>query len=165
MRANAVSGWSFGGIVAWEVAHQLSKRRTPPVGVLLIDSPSPQGHVPIPTELLQSTVVSFGEGSANRDITAQFRYNSSALRTYDPPNPGLEMPIVLLRSEDDFKAVFLPNTADVEWLCRRSHSTKHSSLGWDRYLDREIVTLPIRGHHFNPFAASNVRSMRRLIGL
>src|SRR6266481_8723975 len=48
------AGWSFGGIIAFEVARYLLKLDVPVKGVVLIDSPSPLNHVPLSDALIDS---------------------------------------------------------------------------------------------------------------
>ncbi|KAH9991309.1 hypothetical protein BJV77DRAFT_962951 [Russula vinacea] len=79
--------WSFGGIVAFEVARHLLKADVAVKGVVLIDSPSPLDHVPLSDALIESAVKldnNRGSGSVPSGIgllvKEQFRMNSRMLR-------------------------------------------------------------------------------------
>ena len=43
-------GWLFGGIVALEAFHQLTKLGFTVKGLILIDSPLPINHIPLPKQ-------------------------------------------------------------------------------------------------------------------
>src|SRR3954467_3250330 len=46
------TGWSFGGVLAHEVAQQIDKMGYTTVAVILIDSPCPLNHKPLPRQVV-----------------------------------------------------------------------------------------------------------------
>lgn len=154
--ANLVlTGWSFGGVVAYEVALQLMKKGVQVKGVLLIDSPSPINHTPLSDSLIDS-VVNLDARSANSElgrlVRTQFAMNTRMLGRYDPhATGGLCPPLALLRSTEGYTP---PALADVPiWLADRS-DPKLAAAGWDTLTSVKILDIP--GHHFQPFHPSNV---------
>lgn len=52
-----MAGWSFGGILAWEIAHQLrSTAGREVLGTVAIDSPCPLGHTPLDASVIDSLI-------------------------------------------------------------------------------------------------------------
>lgn len=95
------TGWSFGGVVAFEVARQLLQENNLETkslvrGVMLIDSPCPVQHVPLSSEIidavlasahseLPSTTFSSSAGwkkEVLRLVRRQFEYNARLLSEY-----------------------------------------------------------------------------------
>jgi hypothetical protein len=150
------SGWSFGGVVAFEVARQLLKQGTD-ARVILIDSPSPVNHVPLPESLLDSVINLDTHSSCSgirRFVKAQFQLNSRVLGEYNPlPSDGPFPPIVLLRSREGFQA---PGISDIPtWLGDRSDG-QQAAFGWESLVGCSVSVRDIPGHHFQPFHPSHV---------
>jgi acyl carrier protein len=144
-------GWSFGGVVAFEVARQLLKEGID-ARVVLIDSPSPVNHVPLPDSLLDSVINLDTHSSSSgigRFVKAQFRLNSKVLGEYNPlPADGPFPLLVLLRSREDFQA---PGISDIPtWLGNRSNA-RQAAVGWEGLTGCSISIRDIPGHHFQPF--------------
>jgi hypothetical protein len=125
-------------------------------GVLLIDSPSPCHHVPLPDELIDY-VVDLNGRSACSDTTAmlktQFRMNSRLLASYNPPNISPSLTIVLLQSSEGFRHSHLRVP---EWLSDRT-DLERLRRDWEAVVGSAIRTLPIPGNHFQPFDKLHVR--------
>ena len=159
-----MSGWSFGGVVAYEAAAQLHKKGIQVKGLLLIDSPCPTGHVPL-SELLIDNILkldSHGGGTSQirSQIRNQFTMNSGLLCRYEPQP-----------HEDDSGDAFCPfavvlrsscgyNPPDIAekipaWLADRS-SDSSDALGWNSLLKGRVKVVDIPGHHFEPFHPQNV---------
>ncbi|OYV49865.1 MAG: hypothetical protein B7X10_01610 [Burkholderiales bacterium 21-58-4] len=71
-----IGGYSFGGIVAFEMARQLAQRGTPPQRVIIIDAPAPleRAH--------HTSLVQYG-----------------AYLAYSPaPSPGQKLPLAIIRA-------------------------------------------------------------------
>ena len=64
-----MAGWSFGGVLAWEVAYQLRKRRGSErvLGTVAIDSPCPLEHTPLDVNIIDSLMPR--SRSAPNDLT------------------------------------------------------------------------------------------------
>jgi len=148
-------GWSFGGVVAFEVARQLLKRGTN-ARVVLIDSPSPVNHVPLPEALLDSVIdpnAHIARSNIGQYVKAQFRLNSRVLADYNPlPADGPFPPLVLLRSREDFQA---PGISGIPtWLKNRSDA-RQATFGWESLTGSPVRVWDIPGHHFQPFLHSH----------
>lgn len=152
-------GWSFGGVVAYEVALQLAKKGVTVQGILLIDSPSPINHVPLSDKIIAS-VVKLEDRSASSDlgrlVKMQFEFNSRMLGRYDPYATGGDCPpLVLLRSMVGYKSSNVPVQDVPSWLADRSNRDL-ASVGWDQLTHRNIPVMDIPGNHFEPFHLNNV---------
>jgi hypothetical protein len=155
------AGWSFGGIVAFEVARYLLKSDVPVKGVVLIDSPSPLNHVPLSDALIDS-IVNLNRSSIPSSIgllvKEQFRMSSRMLLDYDPlvrcgPYPQL----VLLCSCENYD----PGGVDLEvpdWLSNRGdRRSAAAAAGWETIVGKPVKCIDIPGHHFQAFHNLNVR--------
>jgi thioesterase domain-containing protein len=157
------TGWSFGGIIAFEVARQLLNSGVVVKGVLLIDSPNPLNHVPLSDELIDS-IAKLGDpnsASSNRIsflVKRQFQMNSQILLNYDPAMGSGPYPqLVLLRSREDYCAsggLEIP-----EWLSRRGGVADRLSAiaGWEKIVGAPVKCIDIEGNHFQPFQSPYVR--------
>ena len=158
------SGWSFGGVVAFEVAKQLrTKSKLVEVkGVILIDSPNPLNHVPLSLPLIEDVIDDSIKG--NQDIVrelcrTQFTTNAKLLSEYDPyeimvVNEGPPLRLVCLVCRD----VYNPPSSRVEvpsWLADRGDITRFTE-GWNLVSGSAVQVLEIPGHHFEPFQPQNV---------
>ena len=160
-------GWSFGGVVAFEVAKQLRiKSKLMEVkGVILIDSPNPLNHVPLSLPLIEDIIGNSNSGNLtmNSDVRelckTQFITNAKLLSEYDPyktagDSDGLPLlRLVCLVCRDGYKA---PSRVDVpSWLADRGDITMIAK-GWELVSGSAVQTLDIPGHHFEPFQPQNV---------
>ncbi|KZP30156.1 putative polyketide synthase [Athelia psychrophila] len=151
-----VGGWSFGGVVAFEIARQLLKGGTD-ARVLLIDSPSPINHVPLDECLIESITnanMRSTVSSMSRIIRAQFRFNSKSLGMYKPLLSDGPFPkIILLRSKEGFPPGGMNNVPS--WLSERGDP--HDAVaGWEALVGCPVRVRDIPGHHFEPFSPSNI---------
>jgi len=117
------TGWSFGGVAAYETALQLQKKGVTVRGIVHIDSPSPINHVPL-SETLIKAVVDLDRGKSS-DLTqlvkSQFRLNAAILGEYNPfESDGICPPLVLLRSSEGFRSERLETSKIPTWLADRS---------------------------------------------
>ncbi|KAF3354947.1 Rho-type GTPase-activating protein 2 [Verticillium dahliae VDG1] len=168
MQANLMSenrpilcGWSFGGVLALEVSHQLQQRGNSPKGIILIDSPLPIEHEPLPEEIISRVVRKFpslhesGAAAKVRScVEAQFRRHAGLLKGYSP---------LPLRGDVPCVSIVCKKTIDTQALCGVSYpwlsdsGFRDKSLkGWERLLGREIPVLEIDCNHFEVFDAPNI---------
>lgn len=172
MHINKLAGWSFGGVLAFEVSRQLQKRGKVVKGVVLIDSPVPVNHEGLPAEVI-SYVLAKGSGAsggravnsaaaqeARATIDTQFKRHASMLQGYHPhpasqSGPG-DVPCVILRCIE---------TLDTEKLCGvkypwlgDSEFSKESIKKWEELTGRHIPVLELECAHFDVFESSNVSS-------
>lgn len=128
-----LAGWSFGGILAWEMAYQMRQlHRRNVLGVIAIDSPCPYGHVPlddsilqhlIPTnykltgvnpaterrlklvrELMRSSFMKSGRAIAQyAKLSETDAGQATAMRNALQSPNACNLPVILLRSTDDYR--------------------------------------------------------------
>lgn len=155
------SGWSFGGVLAFEVSRQLRQRGNPPRGIVLIDSPSPIGHEPLPEAVISHVVSKYpnqresgAAAKARGCIEAQFRRHAGLLQRYDP-----------LPQDGDVRCVSIVcrQTMDTQALCgvaypwlAESGFREESVRSWERLLGQSIPVLEVDCNHFEVFELSNV---------
>lgn len=152
-------GWSFGGVVAFEVALQLRKLKHQVVGLILIDSPFPINHKPIPDKVIRyitSSTFRFGVAQKLQEyVITQFRLNSSFLSSYVPQMDGLlDIPVVMLSSRDVLNTDQLCGVP-YQWLSDRN--TRQDEIKkWNTLIHGQLSVLEIPGNHFEPFEEDNV---------
>lgn len=158
------TGWSYGGVVAFEAARQLISAGVSVRGVVLIDSPPPRNHQALPAAVIAAVARTHG-GSAARSriaglVAAQFENNTRNLIAYRPdlaPGPR----IVLLRSEDGYSTVGM-GCAPHEWLENRA-DVELATRGWEEITGAKVPVVPIPGNHFEPFERDNVSTLLLLL--
>lgn len=155
--AHDSAGWSFGGVVAFEVARVLRALSLSVKGVILIDSSSPFICTELNADVINHVLDNIKSVDArSRDLCQlQFSMSSRLLSEYKPslPEEGLAIPIVFLRSMGGFNP---PNLTDVPtWLANRTNADSVIS-GWDALSGSPIRVIDIPGNHFQPFESENV---------
>ncbi|KAJ6479893.1 putative polyketide synthase [Mycena vitilis] len=152
-----LGGWSFGAVVAYEIALQLTSRGIQVKGILLIDPPSPISSVPLSDSLID-TVIDLDPRMAGSELGAmvkkQLSMNASMLGKYVPhATASVCPPLVLLRSSEGFKPAGVEGIPT--WLSDRSDP--HTSVaGWQSLAHCSVKVLDIPGNHFQPFRSSNI---------
>ncbi|KAI8183316.1 thioesterase domain-containing protein [Colletotrichum sp. SAR 10_65] len=156
--------WSFGGVVAFEAARQLLSKGFEVKGLVLIDSPSPVNHKPLPKEIITSITSSNRsdgqpqEGKHNAALEEEFQRNASLLERYgaDPSAmtrmPGLKT--VMLRSQDVMDTESLVGLR-CDWLSNQNDRDA-SIAAWENLVCGHIKVLPIPGNHFEAFSPANI---------
>ncbi|GAW03534.1 polyketide synthase [Lentinula edodes] len=156
-----LGGWSFGGVVAYEVALQLAKRGVNTKGIILIDAPNPIGHVPLSDALIK-TIARYdrknGPVEIGKLVRTQFAMNAQLLSAYDPHETGgVCPPLVFLRSELGYAAEGI-QVADIpSWLVDRSDPST-TIAGWSE-LSSSVKVWDVPGHHFQAFDNANIASV------
>ncbi|KAK2611577.1 hypothetical protein N8I77_004910 [Diaporthe amygdali] len=168
-RGIILGGYSFGGVVAFEMARLLSERGDCLVrGVVLIDSPPPLDHLPLARETIQAAMAAKHVHTAKTrpPEAARFHEAVSALAVrnnlrraallgqYRPRREGVMPRVVLLRSTEGFKA---PGHAlpDNKWLHDRT-DVKTSSGAWEELVGAKVKVIDIPGDHFTPFEPGHI---------
>jgi thioesterase domain-containing protein len=154
-------GWSFGGVVAFEAAHQLMALGYDVIGLILIDAPSPIDHRPLPKEIISSVIKSSNstpEANNPSQIWKEFDRNAALLGSYDPSpfskSRGSGLKTVYLRSQEVLDAVELCGVT-YDWLSNqdvRSDAIK----AWEGLVGDHVQVLSIPGNHFEAFTPKNV---------
>lgn len=136
-----IGGWSFGGVIAYEMAHLLKKMGKEVAPVLLIDSPIPH-HEPLPEkevvyrwfeEDYGEALLTFDE-AAKDSLFALFHNHLQALRKYEPPKDAIDL--VQLKAEIE----------SIEHL--RLHPDKNKQdWGWGKISSGRIETVSFAATH------------------
>ncbi|KAI1335917.1 ketoacyl-synt-domain-containing protein [Xylariaceae sp. FL0016] len=160
-----LGGWSFGGVLAFEVARQLRDRghdRPRVHGVLLLDSPFPLGHAPLPAAVIAHVAgqISRASASTQASLRAQFERHAAMLQDYEPDvpssssSPGSGIPCF---------AVHCMRAFDTQKLCGVSYpwlsSVQHRREGveaWSGLAGRPVPILELDCHHFEVFEAEHI---------
>lgn len=175
-RGIILGGYSFGGVVAFEMARRLSERGECLVrGVVLIDSPPPFDHVPLARETVQAAMAAKHVHTAKNRPPEAARFNEAVgtlavrnnlrraalLGQYRPKREGAMPRVVLLRSTEGFRApgYALPEN---KWLHDRTE-VKTSSRAWEDLVRAKIKVIDIPGNHFTPFEPDHIVGTSRTL--
>lgn len=158
----AVPGWSFGGVLAYEVARQLLQLHWDVKGVILIDSPCPKNHQPLPEPIIQHILRplfktnSTAQENSIAAVAAQFHAHAGFLSDYlpSPTFPPKDLRYVMLRNEETMDTSHLCGVA-YPWLDDQEARSR-SIKDWEDIVGCQITVLGIPGNHFEPFASQHV---------
>ena len=152
-----LAGYSFGGLLAFEVAHQLKHDGETVDSLVLIDSPAPGIFAePAPDELLSNMLHASLSGSAGGPgqrtaaslvAAASVRWRMAGAHefaTYDGPT-------LLLRASE----TAAPFSGE--------HTEPHYTHGWDRHLQLAPSRKTIPGDHFSIMQRSHVAPLAEAI--
>ncbi|KAJ5119305.1 hypothetical protein N7448_009974 [Penicillium atrosanguineum] len=151
-----LGGWSFGGILAHEVAQQLDKKGHTTVAVILIDSPCPLNHQSLPSQMVDYILgpKKWPQTMFN-NISSQFHSHAQFLADYSIQKPiPLARKYVMLHSKEVFHTTRLCGVS-YPWL----ESQQYRALElrqWESLLNRPLIVYDIPGNHFEPFNSENV---------
>ncbi|TFY63793.1 hypothetical protein EVJ58_g3045 [Rhodofomes roseus] len=154
-----LGGWSFGGVVAFEVARLLIESGHRVEGLLLIDSPHPQISCALPEAVIDAVVNAKVANPRHAELMRlQMRFASKALTLYDParsPACHVEAPrTVMLRSQEAYD-IDMEGCETAVFLTDRQDRNK-AVEGWQRLLGAMVPIIDIPGNHFQPFEYENV---------
>ncbi|KAF8548684.1 alpha/beta-hydrolase [Imleria badia] len=155
-----LGGWSFEGVVAFEIARILIARGAKVQCVVLIDSPFPSAP-PLLSDSLVEHLIRDKERTVDSSTTAlvvrQFRRNTALLDGYLPSAGDGEVSLAFLRCT----AGFCPD--DVEdvpaWFCERDDAGRGGGWivePWGSLVGGAIPVWDVPGHHFEPFPRVHV---------
>ncbi|KAI0764750.1 ketoacyl-synt-domain-containing protein [Fomes fomentarius] len=148
-----LGGWSFGGVLAFDIARRLSLLGVGVKGLVLIDAPAPQTDSPLQDSLIDAVAKGATSQRIVEVIQRQMRYATRALVAYDlsqtPPALGSVPRALYLRSQDRVKIA----SADA-FLMREGGET--TIARWEEALGRALTVLDIPGDHFAVFNEENV---------
>ena len=153
-------GWSFGGVVAFEVGCLMLEEGLDVKGVVLVDAPCPTDHVPLSAALLDYVAT---QGKSPRSeietlgsIRGQFRKSSELLMGYSPSSDRPHPRVAFLRSREGMRVEFESMQEKVPvWLADRDEP-KSTVNGWETLLGGELERWDVPGNHFQPFLPENV---------
>ncbi|KAL7939401.1 hypothetical protein V8C35DRAFT_326452 [Trichoderma chlorosporum] len=160
-----LGGWSFGGVLAFEVSRQLQLQGTRVKGVILVDSPVPKGHEALPRQIISYILDQRRNGSpsgnrvaanseaamrARASIESQFRRHADMLQCYNPKsNPHGDVPCVIIRCAQNMDTMSL---CGVEYpFLGSSESRDQSTREWENLTGQRIPVLDVDCNHFEVF--------------
>ena len=156
----AILGWSFGGVVAYQAAQLLAKIGFLVKGLVLIDSPYPRKHQPLPKEVIGHVLGRPISGIHDEalKIATEFQQNASLLAAYEPMDfdgsKHAKIRTVYLRSQETFDTETVCGVR-YDWL--NSQKCKDAAIhGWEALVGDHIEVFPITGNHFQPFTTAHV---------
>ncbi|KIJ60216.1 polyketide synthase [Hydnomerulius pinastri MD-312] len=151
-----LGGWSFGGVVAFEIARVLTAHGLDVKGVVLLDSPHPPTTV-----MLSASIIDYVTGREEQKVDSlmgplikyQFEGNTQLLRAFVPVKQQTGLPLAFLRSTEGFCP---PGVKDIPlWFSERDNPQSTVSP-WEALVGRHVKVWDIPGHHFEPFSSTNV---------
>ncbi|KAM3077744.1 polyketide beta-ketoacyl-synthase [Clarireedia jacksonii] len=166
-----LGGWSFGGVVAFEAARQILEKRGVRVkGLILIDSPYPINHKPLPKQVidqilqpnLTSKILSLPESDV---LHEEFQRNAALLGEYKPTeltgSKAFGVPTVMLQSMDTFDTV-AECGVDYSWLSSQS-ARNDAVASWEGLIGEKFEVFSIPGNHFEAFSPNMVNETSQRI--
>ena len=161
LQLNVTLGWSFGGVVAFRAAQILLADKHPVRGVVLIDSPPPLDHQPLPADLIDIVFKTSQKpnkivDTIHRSIRRQVILNTAMLTSFRPVHGTPTPKMILLRSREGYDTSSLP-VRHTAWLSDRS-DPRCLIDDWETVVGAKVDVMDIPGHHFGPFEAENVRA-------
>ncbi|KAI0966728.1 hypothetical protein F4678DRAFT_483639 [Xylaria arbuscula] len=141
-----LGGWSFGGVVAHQMARILHRQNAKLVkGVILIDSPCPTTHDGIPSTVLRRIF-----GAKPERVLHNFEAHSSLLGAFQPASAvGSECPVILIQSREPVSSDVLGGDP-CPFLEDGPERERQASL-WRKFVGPQLHVLGIPGNHFEAF--------------
>lgn len=184
-----LGGWSFGGLVAFEIAQQLHTQQQNIAFLGLIDSTAPEENPPsemAPAALLEAFAVDLGVQTAepNDDLSRLTQEGGStdaslsrlldiAKRAQVVP-PDVELPYIrhlwdVYQANRQALLRYRPEPyAGSAWLFRAVPSLAGSAqqiagADWQRWVEQEVVLCPIVGDHYSILQMPGVKSIAEIL--
>ncbi|KAI1111369.1 hypothetical protein F5Y14DRAFT_315219 [Nemania sp. NC0429] len=162
-----LAGWSFGGVLAFEVSRQLQSLGHVVKGLILVDSPPPINHEPLPQEIVsyvtgskttgETADVAGASKQARERLSKRFQYHATLLQNYHPDPRTDNVPCVMLKCSRSMDTETLCNVA-YPWIS--DDEFRNSSVAqWEQLLGRSIPVLDIDCNHFEVFDTDYVHDV------
>jgi len=176
-----LTGWSAGGVIAFEVVNQLTKNDEAVEKLILIDSPCPDIIEPLPSSLHQwfGSIGLLGDGDGDTTklpawLLPHFAASVSALCTYSPEKitPSKCPLVTAVWCEDGVcKSPTDPRPDPFPYGHAQFLLDNRTDFGpnlWDKYLNPErFVTKRMPGNHFTmmklPYVSKDILSILRYL--
>ncbi|GAP82674.1 putative polyketide synthase [Rosellinia necatrix] len=170
-----LGGWSFGGVLAFEVSRQLRALGRTVKGLILIDSPPPVDHKALPEEIIAHILGGGGKAAGNTTpaveasnqarerIRQRFLYHAKLLQNYHPEPRAENVPCVMLKCSRSMDTETLCNVA-YPWISDDEFRAK-TATQWEQLMGRNIPVLDIACNHFQVFDAEYVEDVSRKLML
>jgi thioesterase domain-containing protein len=149
----APTGWSVGGVIAFEVIRQLVATGIAVRGLVLIDSPHPYTSTPLSDATITSAFSKRTDNDGIKLAKLQMRHATQALVAYDPAQSSAgAMPskTVMLMSREAFSPAHVGEAMADEFLSDKRDSSLLRAK-WETAVGNDITVLDIPGNHFEPF--------------
>ncbi|KAI0327713.1 ketoacyl-synt-domain-containing protein [Cubamyces sp. BRFM 1775] len=180
MKECFLGGWSFGGIVAFEMVEHFSRAGINVKGLILIDSPAPQTLSLLPDDLIgalargsvgpgRGDVPKASNGWAPRGsaFTAQMRFASRALAAYTLPSDTQAQDArpraVYLRATDPAEVVVRGSIKGLDEHSRAFFTKENDEWtlnSWEEALHTpKLEVLDVPGDHFSMFDRENMQQL------
>ncbi len=150
--------------MAFEAAQQLMANGFEVKGLILIDSPNPIDHEPLPNEVIANVIKPSSQTHAlnnNAALREEFQFNASLLGSYKAVSFSktnrLRLKTVMLRSQDAFDTESLCGVR-YDWLSNQD-ARAAAIVAWEGLVGGHVEVLPIPGNHFEAFSQKNVSSL------
>ena len=151
--------------MAFEVAHILQASGFNVKGLILIDSPYPENHQPLPDEVIKYVLsklsAKFGVDEENDEfgiistLLTEYKANVALLKTYSPSVLPKYIKTVSLCSRDVMDTETLCGVR-YDWLSSVKVRTE-AIKGWEKFIGGDVDVLEIPGNHFEAFDEQHVR--------
>lgn len=157
------AGWSFGGVLAFEVSRQLRRLGREVKGVILIDSPAPIDHQALPQEVISYVVgknqhnkknVPEALKQARKKIDLNFQHHAMLLQNYHPQPQAGDVPCVMLKCSQVMDTEALCNVT-YPWLSDADFRIT-TIRQWEQLIGRRIPVLDVDCNHFQVFDSEHV---------
>jgi iterative type I PKS product template protein len=176
-----LTGWSAGGVIAFEVVNQLTKNNEAVEKLILIDSPCPDIIEPLPSSLHRwfGSIGLLGDGDGDTTklpawLLPHFAASVSALSTYSPEKitPSRCPLVTAVWCEDGVcKSPTDPRPDPFPYGHAQFLLDNRTDFGpnlWDKYLNsKRLVTKRMPGNHFTmmkrPHVSKDVLSILRYL--
>ena len=150
--------------MAFEAAQQLIANGFEVKGLILIDSPNPIDHEPLPSEVIANISKPSSQTHASNNDAAlreEFQFNASLLGRYKAVSLSktnrLRLKTVMLRSQDVFDTKSLCGVR-YDWLSDQD-ARAAAIVAWEGLVGGHVEVLTIPGNHFEAFSQKNVSSL------
>ena len=162
--AYSSAGWSFGGVVAFEIAQILTSRGVKVAGVVLIDSPSPSAPPLLSDAIIARLLRDRGQertidSSMTALVTRQFKQSTALLAKYVPGarDAARGVSVAFLRCTAGFSP---DGVEDVPAWFRERDQVGQIVGPWEALVGGAIPVWDVPGHHFEPFSRAHVSRFR-----
>jgi thioesterase domain-containing protein/acyl carrier protein len=159
-----LGGWSFGGVVAFEMARQLAARGQEVAALILMDSYHPAAVRALDDideaaflanwneqerHAIHQAQVASSAGPGALDLVDVYRINENALSLYHPGDYAGPMALLCASGQS-------------------SGAPAAASRGWESVVKGELIARPVPGHHYSmmwePQAAALAAAIRSVLG-
>ncbi|KAI1261343.1 hypothetical protein F5Y18DRAFT_202343 [Xylariaceae sp. FL1019] len=167
-----LGGYSFGGVLAFEVARQLLALGRTVEGLLLIDAPLPIDHQPLPQEVIsyiakkmsagpEATAMTSAAKQARERVNKNFQYHAGLIQTYQAKPQAVNIPCVALKCARSMDTQKLANVS-YPWLGEDDFRTQATEQ-WQSLIGQDVPILDIPCHHFEVFDAEHVGEVSKQV--